>query len=225
VEDYGNMRLCFGVFGAVLKNCLWDKGIHNKTLLKALMQTIDPDTEYLNTPDGEKASDSTDKRVQRLFNGDMDFLPEFFLMAVQADKREVALSFVNNVIPLISHSKKKSAVLALREIIRNDTSLDGDENFNRIFGETKGVLLERSEFVLSTFLAGIFLYSVIAVKNEVSKEYVKDISENFILKSSATDEAFRVFDSVKDKMEDFRRQASIGASEASENLLKEWSNK
>jgi hypothetical protein len=70
-------------------------------------------------------------------------------------------------------------VSALLDIIKEDP-VDGEEIIEMVSNTTKKALLSQSNFVLSNFLAGLFLYSVLAVKNNLGKDFVNDINEIYL---------------------------------------------
>ncbi|MEA4898699.1 MAG: NACHT domain-containing protein [Christensenellaceae bacterium] len=185
------MRLCFGTFAQVLRLCRLD-GVTDKQLVGTMTRTLDPDCQYI-----EKGNDTS---VSRLFSctGNLspgrseggsgaykaagDSLSNVIQLARTVKTADVAQRFHDNVLPLIDEDKKVVAVLALRDIIRNDTTLDDEKvrTFEKYLGTTKKALLSQSEVVLPFFLAGVFLYTVNAVKNTVGKECIGQIDSNYI---------------------------------------------
>ena len=91
--------------------------------------------------------------------------------------------FREDVIPLLDEDKKELIVLALLDIIKRDSVLDGDKklSFEKYIGTTKKALLSQSEFELADFLASIFLYTVAAgVVNTVGKSCIKGINIEYL---------------------------------------------
>ena len=98
-----------------------------------------------------------------------------------SDKNTVAQYFKNNVVPLLDPNKAKLAVLAIQNLIREDTTIDEETIVDLVENKTKKILLKQSEFNLANFLAGVFLYVVISVNNRCGESSISEICESFVL--------------------------------------------
>jgi len=164
------MVLCFGTFASVLKLCSLP-GTTNQMIVSALVTTIDPNNRYR-----EKNNDTA---ISRLINCSRSFPvikvdasigatrtvdgPQTDIVALA---KELSVAEVTDcldpVIALLDEDKKITAVEALQHLIRNDDSLFGNHQtlFDKCLGFTAVQVASMQEVVLSTFLAGILLYTV-----------------------------------------------------------------
>lgn len=191
------MRLCFGTFARVLQLCKLDV-VTDPRLVGTMTRTIDPNCEYI------KSENATS--VHRLLNctGNLSngnivgngtgvirrpgrSISNVLLLAPNADRSDISQKFADGVIGFLDENKKMNAVLALLDIIQRDEILDDDSasgkkrSFEKYIGTTKNALLSQSEYVLSDFLAGIFLYSVAAgVVNTVGRESIAELTVGYL---------------------------------------------
>ncbi|MDL2288168.1 hypothetical protein LJC32_02170 [Oscillospiraceae bacterium OttesenSCG-928-F05] len=181
-------RLCFGTFASVLVLCKAED-ISQSVLVETVIRTVDPQSVFTQP---EHAATVTrllkcernfpNVQRQREAGNETNRLSSVPSCAREAKKEDVSARFAENVLPLLDEEKKALAVLALLDIIESDVELDGSKraSFNKYFGTTKSALLGQSVFVLHDFLAMAFLYSSIAVKNEVGAECIHLIDENYV---------------------------------------------
>lgn len=206
------MRLCFGTFARVLKISKLDV-VTDPRLVGTMTRTIDPNCEYI------KSENATS--VHRLLNctGNLSTgniaesgtgvirrpgksISSVLLLAPRADRNVLCQKFAEDVIGLLDENKKLNVVLALLDIIQKDVVIDDDGptgkkiSFEKYVGTTKNALLSQSEYVLSDFLASIFLYTVAAgVVNTVGKEYIADLTFEY-LEGLENTRNIKVIDSV-----------------------------
>jgi hypothetical protein len=124
-------------------------------------------------------------------------LSNVVLAGQNADKDEVITKIATNVLNLIDEDRKALAALAIIDIIRNDTVIDGDKrlSFEKYIGVTKKALLSQGGYVLSELFAGVLLYTVVSVLNtegkgcasQIDKTYVDNFAERNIIYDFATD--------------------------------------
>jgi len=100
--------------------------------------------------------------------------------AADASPQKVAAYFSKKVIPLLDANKRNLAVLAICELAAGDESIGGDTIVETISGTTKNALLMQSKFVLSDFLAGVFLF-VAQVDNRAGREVAAEANEAFVV--------------------------------------------
>lgn len=171
------VRLCFGTFIDVLLQCKRDK-INKTELTRTIINTIDPDNQYI------YKCESVYYALNRLYKCTGDFTKTYsniIELAPKVNKENVIQQFESDVIHLIDKDKREQAVLALCDLIKKDTTLNlesSGENVRKfqchISKDIKD-FLNASEYNLSKFLAEIFLYTVIEVKNTVGKEWLEKI--------------------------------------------------
>ena len=89
-------------------------------------------------------------------------------------------SFLKSIVPLINDNKKSDVVLALKDIIANDTSILPDTVVDKVTGLSKSALAATDTHVFEDFLAGVFLYVATVVANMEGKESVKNINKDYM---------------------------------------------
>lgn len=174
-------RLCFGTFMDVIVHCRKAR-ISKKQLTGTIIQTIDPNSKYMDT------GDEIGRALNHLYKCTGDFSPKYssiVQLAPKVRKEDVLQQFEDKVIALIAIDKREQVIFALCDIIKKDATLNyesGGENvekFQSYVGKDIKDFLNASEYILSKFLAEIFLYTVIEIKNTVGEEWLKKISAEY----------------------------------------------
>lgn len=206
------MRLCFGTLARVLRACRYEQGVTDIRLVGALTKTIDPNCEY-----GDSEGTAVSRLLsctQNLSNGSArrtgqeketgrsayesgfltNRLSDIIDIAKEVDRNAVAQNIEESVFPLIDEDKKTLIIPSLFHIISNDTAIDGERaaSFEKYVGIKKAPLLSQRDFVLSDLLAGLLLYTVIAVKNTEGKNDAANIDETFVQSFKKSSKAFRL---------------------------------
>lgn len=135
-------------FGLLLKKLLLRKhpNTNNYQLCGALFNSIDP--QY-----GKVGIGATNK-----YQKCKTELPELITIAASIRTSfDIAIDVEKEVIPLLEPSSEKVLILALKEELENDTSID---NSAKIGDSTKYDLLHESHFVFSVFLASLLILAV-----------------------------------------------------------------
>lgn len=180
-------RFCFGSFAKILNFCKPRKtSPTQKVLIGTMLLSVD---ETCDLRDNDNAVSLLLSCKNDLPNGGIDTggyvgsnrLGNVISKAQKADRNTVAQYFKNNVVPLLDPNKTKLAVLAIRELIREDKTIDEETVVDLVGNRTKKTLLTQSEFNLTNFLAGVFLYAVISVNNRCGESSISEICENFVL--------------------------------------------
>ena len=143
-------------------------------LVNEIVQSVDSETaltSYTVTTLLQCAANLPDTRS----NG----LGEIITNAQKADPRKVAEHFSVKVIPLLDPNMRKLAVLAICDMIKNDEGIPGDTIVDMVSGATKKTLTNQSQFVLSCFLAGVFLFTTTR-NNRVGKDAVDKITGDYV---------------------------------------------
>lgn len=190
------MLLCFGTYASVLRLCAQET-VKNKVLVSTLVRTIDKNEQY--------GASGNDTQVSRLINCKGDFpsvqvesgsgavrtnggsMTEIVALAREVTTGQLLEEFQNTVIPLLDEDKKDEAVLALLDIISKDKSITGahQKAFEKYLGMSANRLVELAEINLTSFLAGLFLYSVVVGSNNsnAARETLTAIRGEFYLDS------------------------------------------
>lgn len=162
-------KLCFGTFATVLKLCK-AKSITQKWLCGTLLLSIAPTYDI-------RGDDGT---VSDLLKGKKNLSSNVTQPALTVDKKELAESFKTRILPLLDGNKRGLIVLALKDIIDSDNTIENDTVVEIVNNMTKEDIINRNAFVLGEFLAGIFLYTILNVDNKNSEEGVNEITEEYI---------------------------------------------
>lgn len=177
-----DLVLCFGTYAAVLK---WACRFSNdRALVSTVVASIDPANRY--------SEDTSSSPVSRLLNCHDNF-PNVLVNASLGPIRATEGSLTNvvrlagskqasdldfgPVIAQMREDRKKAAVAALQKIIQSDTSLTGEHKatFEKCMGATAGEISGKKEIVLSLFLSGLFLYTVLTNENQNDRKDLKKI--------------------------------------------------
>jgi hypothetical protein len=81
---------------------------------------------------------------------------------------------------MLDSNKRSLIVLALKDIITSDNSIEPDTIVEIVNGMTKQDIMNRNAFVLEEFLAGVFLYTVLYVENRNCESSVSEITDEYI---------------------------------------------
>ncbi|MCL2223818.1 MAG: NACHT domain-containing protein [Defluviitaleaceae bacterium] len=158
------MKLCFGTFARVLLFCGAAR-VNKLKYLNLLVRSVDA-----NCTLSSNAVTGLLQCATNLPNGRSNALGNVISKAAEADPRAVAAYFLKRIVPLIEPAKRKIAVLALREIARQDDGVHCDRLISMVNGR---------KFVPANFLAEIFLYTT-TVDNRIGKAAAELISDNFM---------------------------------------------
>lgn len=159
-------KLCFGSFVNVLKLCM-AASVTQKQLCRTILLSV-ASASYDVTID--------DTLISNLVRCERNVAAEVTTPATTADASDVAQYFHKNVLPLLDGNKTALIILALKEIIADDSSIDGKTLVEKVSNTSKENLLSQSDIYFPDFLAGIFLYVAIYVKNTDGKTFISDIT-------------------------------------------------
>lgn len=194
------MELCFGIYAKILKLCC-RSSVHNKTLVDALVKTIDPDSKYIDN----------DTSVSRLMNCTASFpevtvsdsygpvrstdgaITNIVALARNTNVRELTPLFEESILPLLDTDKITYALSALQYVITSDVSLAYTHRmtFEQCMGHDSVFSAQMSAIEPSSFLAGLFLYTVLT--NENKNADISIVDWGFIDLAS-TDKQIRLLD-------------------------------
>lgn len=162
-------RLCFGTFATVLKNCM-AKRVTQKKLCGAMLLSIAP-TYDISGDDGA---------VSDLILGKKNLSLTVTDAAPNANPRAISEYFKQNILMMLDSNKRNLIVLALKDIISSDDTIESDTVVEILNSMTKEDILKRNAFVLEDFLAGILLYTVLNVENRNCESNVREITNEYI---------------------------------------------
>ena len=162
-------KLCFGSYATVLTLCK-AKSVTQKRLCGTILLSIAPNYDI-------REDDGT---TSDLVRGKKNLSPIVTENAPTVDLRTVADYFKHNILSLLDSNKRSHIVLALKDIIASDDTIEPDTIVERVNGMTKATIAGRDAFVLEDFLAGIFLYTVVNVENRNCQENLREITGEYI---------------------------------------------
>lgn len=181
------MILCFGTYANILKKCSLP-GTTNRVIVSTLVGTIDPDNGY--------NDDSDNTSVSRLMTCKRDFpsveidsslgpihsvgggLTNIIALAKSISISEIENRF-DSVIALLDEDKKAAVIGAMHHVIRNDDTLEGNHRslFTRCMGDTAANTVNNHYVDLKSFLARLFLYTVLTNENTAGQDSLSEIKE------------------------------------------------
>lgn len=163
-------KLCLGSFAKVLVLCKKAQGVTQKRLVGTMLLTVAP--EYDITTDDTAASN--------LIRCEDDLSPFVTDLFPIADVQGVADGFRQIVMPLLDDNKRASIILALKDIVASDTSIEDTTPVDIVGNTTKAALQNTDSFVLPDFLAGVFIYAITTTRNRDGKPSIREISDTYI---------------------------------------------
>jgi len=176
-EEKTFKRLCYGTFAKVM---LWgiSKPKQQTKLHNLLLGILDEAYKY-------KGVDSA--HASKWFNCNDDVTGNLREAAHNADIEKVSASFKKGVYDKVNPNKRQVMVSAIREIIKEDTTIEADTVIDRMNNIKKSdLLLDKPIIDESNFLMGVFIYTVIHVDNRVGEDFaskIEEFLEDFLEKS------------------------------------------
>jgi len=180
--------LCFGTFAEVLRVCCRgyvgsSKRNRNETVPQRRLVG-----ELLNAVDTSRGKDWTDgdnsQQLSRKLLRCEQHIPDDLKHAAETVKASViAEHFKENLIPLIE--KSEVAVLAIRDIIKNDFGMTDSIIATYFRFESKQQLLAEKGVNIFEFLVNAFIYAIKGVDNKKGKGGIKEVDETYILSFQA----------------------------------------
>jgi len=162
-------KLCFGTFATILKICM-AKRVTQKQLCGTMLLSIAP-TYDIRSDDGT---------VSDLILGKKNLSPVVTDAAPDVDARDISVFFKEKVLPMLDSNKNSLIVLALKDIIASDDTIEPETIVEKVNNMTKKDIVSCNSFVLEDFLAGIFLYTVLNVENRNCENSVREITDEYI---------------------------------------------
>lgn len=162
-------KLCFGTFATILKICS-AKRISQKLLCGTMLLSIAPTYDI-------RGEDGT---VSDLILGKKNLSPNITDKAPTVDPRAVSNYFKQHILNMLDSNKRSLIILALKDIIASDNTIEPDTIVEIMNGMTKKSIVRRDAFVFEDFIAGVFLYTVLNVENRNCEDSVKETTAEYI---------------------------------------------
>lgn len=149
-------------------------GVKNQTMLSALVETIEPDNRYIgNERDGYK-TDIISNLVTCKNNFPIRSKSTSIVLKAQKTNINDLQGKFDSVTILLDKDRRRAVVGALREVLRNDSSLrkERKELFQECTGNSVDELLNLPKINFRKFLAGLLLYTIRINDNKLNAEDV-----------------------------------------------------
>lgn len=174
-------HLCIGSYVRIMTSC----AVHAERKFDSFCEKImlalcsDGDSAFsYTTIDGDYIS-YTYANFSKIHSASQNLPSEIIQMASNKDVRAIERYFMQNIIPSMEESRKKNAVLALKNIIMKDKTIADTTQIGTIENLTKAELKNKNEFVLSEFLTDVFIYAVVKTDNTIETAFTKSIKKDF----------------------------------------------
>lgn len=160
-------KFCFGALARILLYCS-KLGVKQYELGESLLKVFD--AAYGETVD--------DTKVSKLFNCAEGLSRDYTVApAENMPIEEVKVGFCLHVLPLLDENKYPLIILAAKQIIL----MDGDIKDGTSIGiMTKGELKTKTSFDFIGTVAGFLKYSCYCFKNRAGKEFIDQVTPNFV---------------------------------------------
>lgn len=121
-----------------------------------------------------------DGTVSDLILGKKNLSPNITDKAPTVDPRAVSNYFKQHILNMLDSNKRSLIILALKDIIASDNTIEPDTIVEIVNGMTKKSIVRRDAFVFEDFIAGVFLYTVLNVENRNCEDSVKETTTEYI---------------------------------------------
>lgn len=162
-------KLCFGSLATVLVKCKAPTTTQKQlvgTMLLSVNETYD-----IRDDDGVTSA---------LAIGRVNLSDYVTVYAKDANFGKISAYFKKNVLPLLDLNRRATMVLALKDIIAEDTDITDDRELELVNKQTKAELITRDTFVFEDLLAGMFLYTAIYTTNNKREKNVREITDVYL---------------------------------------------
>lgn len=162
------MKLCFSTFASLLVRCKATSTtqVH---LVRSLLNALHPKYE----------GDYSDATISDLVHGKKNVPPTDIACAKECAPPKL-VDQLSPVLLLLDNNKKANIVLALKDIISQDTEIADDTQIELVNGMTKAAFCGRDSFVFPDLLAGVLLYILLYTGNSGTKQDAEAITPEYV---------------------------------------------
>ncbi len=100
-------------------------------------------------------------------------------MTAQKGAGNIQRYFDEKIIPCLEESRKKNAILAIKNVILKDKNIPDTTQLGTIRDLKKSELRNKNDFVLSEFLTDMFIFAVEKTDNTVEASFTKSIKKTY----------------------------------------------
>lgn len=173
------MKLCYGVFAKVLNLCKPGKRQPTqKELNNRILSSVYEPYRRVGIAD-----DASTRLLQCKQGLQEELIKDARRLIDKGETWKVAEHFQKKIIEQhllkSSDEMKQALVLTLLDIIAKDETISDDTVVDLVGNVAKRELLKQKFFCMSDFIAGVFLYTVVAVDNRAGREFCQRINEKY----------------------------------------------
>lgn len=192
-------HLCVGSYVRIMTSCAISAERKFDPFCEKIMLSLCPegaDTFSYTSADGNEVFYAY-TNFSKIHSASQNLPTEVMHMALSKDARAIERYFIKTIIPAMEESRKKNAVLALKNIILKDSTIADTTQLGTIRNLTKNELKNKNDFVLSEFLTDIFIYAVAKTDNMVEVAFTKSIKKDFYAIYNQMADAIKLYEVTK----------------------------
>ena len=174
-------HFCIGSYVRMLTSCAVSAERKFDPFCEKIMLALCPDGSdtfsYTDANGGEVIY--TYPNFNKIHSAGQNLPTEVTRMAAQRGSGNIQKYFVREIIPCLDESRKKNAVLAIKNVILKDKGIPDSTQLGTIRELTKAELRKKNDFVLSEFLADTFIFAVEKTDNVKEAAFTKSIKKTY----------------------------------------------
>lgn len=93
---------------------------------------------------------------------------------------DIVIGFEQYVVPLIHNDKHVAVFRAIKDVLREDTSIPGVAVVGKVAGFEKDAILNNSSFGEAALLANVVTYAITSTDNDKLKENIREIEKDYV---------------------------------------------
>lgn len=194
-------HLCIGSYVRIMTSCAIPAERKFDPFCEKIMLSLCPTGvtafSYISA-DGSNVT-YTYTNFSKIHSASQNLPTEVMQMALTKDARAIERYFISAIIPAMEESRKKNAVLALKNIILKDNLIADTTQLGTISSLTKNDLKNKNEFVLSEFLTDTFIYAVAKTDNTTEAAFTKSIKKDFYATYNQMVDTIKLYEVTKPK--------------------------
>ena len=194
-------HLCIGSYVRIMTSCAIPAERKFDSFCEKIMLSLCPTDvtafSYISA-DGSNVT-YTYTNFNKIHSASQNLPTEVMQMALTKDARAIERYFISAIIPAMEESRKKNAVLALKNIILKDNLIADTTQLGTISSLTKNDLKNKNEFVLSEFLTDTFIYAVAKTDNTTEAAFTKSIKKDFYAIYNQMVDTIKLYEVTKPK--------------------------
>ncbi len=163
------MVLCFSTFSSILVKCK-AQSTKQVALGRAMLNALHPNCE----------GDYSDSSISDLVHGKKNIPILDVDDAKNCNPKKLAEQFRKDVIPLLDSNKIGNIVLALKDVVSQDSIIERNTIVELVNNMTKQAFLEKDAFVFADLLAGLLLYIIRNTNNSGTKSDADSVTSEYV---------------------------------------------